>query len=90
MVTTRTLRRPLAAATGLLVLGVCALAWYADVRVAAYALAGGLAVAAVVRLTLPDRAVLTARGRRFDVVVLLVLAVALALLAPWGLTVSLT
>lgn len=68
--------------------GVAALAWWADARWAAYLLAFGLVVAAIARATLPEKHVLNARERRFDIVVLLALAVAVALLAPWGLALS--
>lgn len=76
---------PLVAATGGLVVLVLGLAWFEDVRIAARVLSLGLVVAAVARLLLHERAVFAARGRRFDVTVLLVLAVAAFLLAPWGL-----
>ncbi len=88
MVTRRTLRRPMAAATGLLVLLVATLAWFVDPQAAARVLAIGLVGAALARLLLPERDVLTARGRRFDVAVLLTLAAAAFLLAPWGLAVA--
>ena len=79
------LRPMLAAATVLLVAGVAAVAVWVDVRAAAFVLAGGLAVAALLRMLLPERHLPVGRGRPFDVTVLLVLAVATALLAPWGL-----
>lgn len=79
------LRSTFAAASVALAGGVVATAWWVDVRAAALLLAGALLAAGVLRATLPERAVLTGRGRGFDVAVLLLLALAAALLAPWGL-----
>lgn len=73
------------AATVLLVVAVAAVAVRLDVRLAALVLAGGLAVAALLRAVLPEQHVPAGRGRAFDVAVLLVLALAAALLSPWGL-----
>ena len=83
-----TLRKPMVLAVMALFAGVAALAWWADVRWAAYLLAAGLVLAAVARATLADKHVLNARERRFDITVLLILAVILAILAPWGLALS--
>lgn len=88
MVTRRTLRKPMAVATGLLVVLVGAVAWFVDVQAAARTLGIGLLLAALARVLLPEQDVLTARGRRFDVAVLVVLAAAALLLAPWGLALS--
>lgn len=72
--------------TALLLVGLVAMvAVWVDVRAAALVLAGGLLVAAVLRLVLPDGQVPVGRGRVFDVTALLLLAVAAAVLAPWGL-----
>lgn len=79
-----TLRKPTAIAAGLLVAGVIAVAWRVDVQWAAWLLSAGLFGAAALRGTLPEKHVLTARSRSFDVGVLVVLALAVALLAPWG------
>ncbi len=83
-----TLRKPMVMAVVALFAGVAALAWFTDVRWAAYLLSLGLVVAAVARGTLAEKHVLNARDRRFDILVLLVLAVSIALLAPWGLALS--
>jgi len=64
---------------------VCGLALVVNVPVATWALAGLLAGLAALRLLPSAAAVLGARSRAFDVTLLLVMAVALALLAPAGL-----
>ncbi len=79
-----TWRKPTVIAVCLLVLAVAAIAILVDSRSAAWLLAAGLAIAAALRWFAPERDVLDARGRRFDVTVMLILAVAIAVLAPWG------
>lgn len=79
-----TLRKPTAIVAGLLAAAVVFVAWYVDVAWAAWLLAAGLGGAAALRAFLPEKHVLTARTTTFDVTVLLLLAAAIALLAPWG------
>lgn len=81
----KTLRRPLAVAVVLLLAAVVYVSVRWDARLVALTLAGGMGAAALIRLTLPERLVFTARSRAFDVAVLMVMALAVALLAPWGL-----
>lgn len=81
----KTLRRPLTVAVVLLLAAVVYAAMHWNAHVAALTLAGGTAAAAFIRLTFPERLVFTARSRAFDVTVLVLLALAVALLAPWGL-----
>ncbi|SNU00355.1 Protein of unknown function [Ruaniaceae bacterium KH17] len=81
----KTLRRPFALGILLLLAGVVALGWYADVQIAVLTLAGGLVLLAIARVFLPPKHTLNGRGRTFDVVILIGFALALALLAPWGL-----
>lgn len=83
-----TLRKPMVLAVMALFAGVAALAWWVDVRWAAYLLAVGLVLAALARATLADKHVLNARERRFDIAILLILAVIVGILAPWGLALS--
>lgn len=80
-----TWRKPTVIGVGVLTLGVAAAAELLDVQIAAWLLSAGLVGAAGLRAFAPERDILTARGRTFDVTVLLLLAVLLALLAPWGL-----
>lgn len=84
MTSTRALRGAAMAATVLVVCGVCVLAVLVDGRTAVLVLAGALGVGAVGRAVLPTSVVLGARSRPFDVGVMVVAAVALASLAPWG------
>nr|NLD39802.1 DUF3017 domain-containing protein [Actinomycetales bacterium] len=83
-----TWRKPSAIAVSILIVAVAATAWFADTRAAAWVLAGGCVAAAVLRVAARERHVLTARGRTFDVAMLLALAILLAVLAPWGLAVT--
>lgn len=83
-----TWRKPTVIAVSLLVVAVAAVASFFNVQLAAWLLSSGLVAAAGIRMVAPEHHILAARGRRFDVVVLLVLAVALAILAPWGLSES--
>lgn len=79
------LPRTLVSAGVLLAVGlVCVVAVSVDGRTAAYTLAGVLAGVGVARLVLPARWIPVVRSRTFDVSVVFVLAVAVALLAPWG------
>lgn len=81
----KTLRRPFALGI-VLVLGIAVwLGWNENVQIAVYVLAGALVALALARLTLPAKHTLNARGRTFDVAVLLSLSAALVFLAPWGL-----
>ncbi len=80
-----TWRKPTVIVVSLLAIAVAVVAWYVDVRTAVYVLAAGCLGAALLRAFARERDVLTARGRAFDVTVLLLLAIGLALLAPWGL-----
>lgn len=80
----KTLRRPFALAILVLLAGLVWLGWNENVQIAVYALAVGLGFLALVRLVVPPKHTLNARGRTFDVVVLVSLAVALVILAPWG------
>lgn len=79
-----TWRKPSAIAVSVLVVAVAATAWFVDTRSAAWVLSAGCVAAAVLRATARERDVLTSRSRAFDVTLLLVFAVALAVLAPWG------
>lgn len=83
-----TWRKPSAIAVSVLIVAVAATAWFMDTRAAAWLLSAGCVAAAVLRVAARERNVLTARGRTFDVAMLLVLAVLLAVLAPWGLAVT--
>ena len=81
----KTLRRPFSIGIVLLLGGVVWLGWAVNVTVATYVLAGGLVALAAARILLPPKEPLNARGRIFDVVILLGFAAGLAALAPWGL-----
>lgn len=82
-----TARRVLAGATLLLVAAVAGLALLVDVRAAAVVLGVGMLGMAGGRALLPEDAVLAARGRRFDIVLLVCFGLALLALSPWGLAV---
>lgn len=64
---------------------VCVLAFLVDVPVAAWALAGLLLIIAFLRLLPAAAPVIGARSVAFDVALLVILAGALAVLAPAGL-----
>ena len=81
----KTLRRPFSIGIVLLLGGVVWLGWAVNVTVATYVLAAGLVGLAAARILLPPKDTLNARGRTFDIAILLGFAVALATLAPWGL-----
>ncbi len=68
----------------LAVAAVCLLAVVVDGRTAVTAFAVLLAMAAVARAVAPETIVPGARSRAFDVAFLLVLALALGYLSPWG------
>ncbi len=84
MTSTRAQRGAAMAAIVLVVAGVCALAVLVDGRTAVLGLAVALGAGAVGRAVLPTSVVLGARSRAFDVAVMVVAALALAYLAPWG------
>ncbi|MCI5825928.1 MAG: DUF3017 domain-containing protein [Arcanobacterium sp.] len=65
---------------------VMGVAYFVQPTVAVQLLALSLVVTAVVRATCGPRVVPHVRARWFDVLCLIVLAVVLAYLAPWGLT----
>ncbi|MDD9205650.1 DUF3017 domain-containing protein, partial [Georgenia sp. 10Sc9-8] len=81
---TPSLRSTLMAVTLGAVVAVCLVAVLVDGRAAMYVLAGTLAALGLVRLAVPSGAGIAVRARPVDVVVLLGLATAIALLAPWG------
>lgn len=82
-----TARRVSLAGTVLLVAAVAAVMVLVDVRAAAALLGVAMLAAAAGRALLPEEAVPTARGRRFDVVLLVAFAALLLALSPWGLAV---
>lgn len=81
---TSSLRSTLMALTLGAVAAVCVVAVVVDGRAAMYVLAGTLAALGLVRLGAPSEAGIAVRTRPVDVVLLLGLATAIALLAPWG------
>ncbi len=68
----------------LAVAGACVLGFAVSGRAATTAFAALLAVCALLRGVAPETVVPGARSRAFDVAFLLVLALALGYLAPWG------
>lgn len=87
---TRLPRTLVSAGVALAVCLVCVVAVAVDGRAAAYTLAGVLAGAGVLRLVLPSRWIPVVRTRTFDVATVWLLALAVALLAPWGNAVATT
>lgn len=84
MTSVRVLRSTTFAVVVAAIVLVCALAVLVDARTGVTALAAFLALGAVLRAVLPESVLPGARSRAFDVVLLLVLAVALGYLSPWG------
>jgi hypothetical protein len=84
MSSTRGVRIGIMAVLVLAVGAVCVLAVTVSARAAVTALAALLAGCAVLRAVTPETVMPAVRSRTVDVVVLLVGAIALAYLSPWG------